>query len=251
MKRNAFWFSVAFLATLGTFFSCVPQPVPFFGGGAIVVQFIPVFDGEEIEDFDNIKEYDFDGNKITFGDFKFYIANIVLEDENGDFTDLSELRLIEFENIESRSLIIDNIPVGNYRSVQFDLGVPASENAKTWDPNAYGGGHPLNDELMFSQDLQSFKFMVLNGFVEDGGRKPFTYNPGENRLFQNDKIIDSNISLTSELAATIDIEVDLNKVLNGIEVLNEPKITSGPNGNNLILGANLMRNLSKAIKEKQ
>ena len=247
MKRNAIWFSIVLLTMTGTFFSCVPQPVPFFGGGAVVVQFMPVFDGEEVV-FNNGDEYVLNGKTITFEDFKFYISNIVLEDENGVFTDLSEIRLIKFENLESSSLIIDNIPVGEYRSVQFDLGVPASENLSTWDPERYGGNHPLNDESLYAIDLESYKFLVLTGVIDDSGRKRFVYDPGNNSIFQNDKIINTRFTLTSELATTINIEVDLNMILDNIDVANEPRSTAA---NNLSLGANMMRNLRKAIREKQ
>lgn len=248
MNKNAIVFTIAIFVIMVSFFSCVPQPVPFLGGGAIVVNFVPVFDGEEVE-LKNGSEHTFNGEKITFDEFKFYLSNIVLKDDNGDFIDLSEIKLIEFDSPTSSTLNIKNVPLGNYESIQFDIGVPPSENATTWDPDLYGGNHPLNDESMFDQRLMSYKFLILEGNIGEGtDLKTFTYAPGDNDLFKNDKVIDSNISLTSEITTSIDIEVDLGKVLENIDVLNN--LSTKPN-NNLVLGDNLMTNLRRSFREKQ
>ncbi len=248
MNKNAIVFIVVIFAMMVSFFSCVPQPVPFLGGGAIVVNFVPVFDGEAIE-LKNGSEHTFNGEEITFDEFKFYLSNIVLKDENGDFTDLSEIRLIEFDDPSSSTLNIKNVPLGNYKSIQFDIGVPASENATNWDPNRYGGNHPLNNESMFDQRLSSYKFLILDGNIGEGtDLKTFTYAPGDNDLFKNDKVIDSNLSLTSEIITSIDIEVNLNIVLKDIDVLNN--LSTKPS-NNLELGDNLMTNLRRSFSVKQ
>ncbi len=248
MNKNAIVSTVVLFAIMVSFFSCVPQPVPFLGGGAIVVNFVLVFDGEAVE-LKNQSPHTFNGEKITFDEFKFYLSNIVLKDENGDFTNLSEIKLIEFDDISSSSLNVKNVPLGEYESIQFDIGVPASENATNWDPDRYGGNHPLNNESMFDQRLDSYKFLIFDGNIGKGtDLKTFTYAPGANDLFKNDKVIDSNISLTSEMITSIDIEVDLNLVLEGIDVLNN--LSTKPT-NNLELGDNLMTNLRRSFREKQ
>ena len=249
MKKTAICFSIALLAVMTTFFSCVPQPVPFLGGGAIVVNFIPVFEGEIVELRNvNASEHTLNGRKITFSDFKFYLSNIVLRDENGDFTDLSEIKLIDLTSQTSSNLRIQNIPLGVYQSIQFDIGVPPSENTDTFDPNRYGGTHPLNNEIMHDQGLSSYKFLVLEGNIGEGTElKTFTYGPGDNELFQNDKVIDSSFSLTDELDISIDIEVDLKMVLKNIDILTDLRITPA---NNLELGDDLISNLRGAIREK-
>ena len=248
MNKNAFVSTIVIFAIIVSFFSCVPQPVPNLGGGAIVVNFVLVFDGEEVE-LQNVSDHTFKGENITFDEFKFYLSNIVLKDENGDFTDLAEIKLIAFDDLSSSTLNFRNVPLGNYESIQFDLGVPASENATDWDPDRFGGNHPLNNESMFDQRLRSYKFLILDGNIgKDADKKTFTYAPGDNNLFKNDKVIDSNLSLTGEMITSIDIEVDLNVVLEDIDVLRN--LSTKPS-NNLELGDNLMTNLRRSFREKQ
>jgi len=248
MNKNAIWFTVAILTMMVPFFSCVPQPVPFLGGGAIVINIVPTFGGEEVK-FNNVTPHTFDGEKITFEDFKFYLSNIVLEDEKGEFINLSEIKLVEFSPITGTATFnFRNIPLGDYQSIQFDIGVPASENADVWDPNRYGGSHPLNNESMYDQRFNSYKFLVLDGNIGEGtDLKTFTYGPGANDIFINNKVINSSISLTSEITTSYNIEVDLQTVLTGIDVLNELRTT--PN-NNLELGDDLLTNLRRAINEE-
>lgn len=246
MNKNTIGLTIALFAIMVSFFSCVPQPVPFIGGGAVVLNFVPIYDGEEVEL--NQSDHLLNGEKISFDEFKFYLSNIVLKDENGNFIHLSEIKLIDLGGRSTSTLSFKNIPLGNYESIQFDVGVPPSENATDWDPERYGGNHPLNNETMFDQRFMSYKFLVLEGNIgSNTDLKTFTYAPGHNDLFQNDKTIDSNFSLTIESTTSVDIEVDLQMVLGNIDVLNN--LSTKPN-NNLELGDNLMDNLRRSIREK-
>jgi len=247
MNKNVIVYTIAIFAMMVSFFSCVPQPLPISGGGSAVIRFIPTLDGEEIE-FNTDEEYIFNGEKIKFVDFKFYLSNLFLEDENGDLIDLIPLKLVEFEGSIPPTFNMQNIPLGNYEGIRFDVGVPPSDNASFWDPNRFGGSHPLNNELMYDQRLSSYKFLVLDGNIgEDTDLKTFNYGPGGNDLFQDNKLINLQVSLTTEQIASIDIEVDMGIILEDIDVLNN--LRSTPN-NNAELGGDLMKNLRRSFRDK-
>ena len=243
MKRKSDWLFVVLGLVLTCFYSCRPEPLPILDSGAVVVKFIPVMNGEVVE-FNRGTVHQLDGREVTFDEFRFYIANVALEEENQELIDLTDIRLIDFESLQSSSFKINNLPLGTYNKIQFDLGVPPEENVSEWDPNLYGGEHPLNNRAMYFQEVESYKFIDLVGFVDDGGSPNiFTYNPGDNLIFQKRRTILNRFNLTTDIF-TIEVELDMAMFLRDVDLIEEPKIQES---NNLTLGRKLMQNLKSAF----
>ena len=244
MRRKTDWFFILLGLAFCSIFSCRPEPLPFLDSGVVVVRFVPVLNGEIVE-LNRGTTHNLNGQQITFDEFKFYISNIALEDENGELTDLSEIKLIDFESLQTSSFKIGNLPLGTYNKLQFDLGVPPEENVSAWDPDLYGGEHPLNDQSMYFQEVSSYKFIDLVGFVDEGGDPDiFTYGPGHNSIFQKKRTILNRMELTVESPSNIEIEVDMALLLRNINPIDEPKIQQS---NNITLGRRLMQNLKSAF----
>ncbi len=248
MRRKSDWLFILLVLALCSNFSCRPEPLPFSDSGVVVVKFVPVLNGETVA-FNRGSTHNFEGQEITFDEFKFYISNIALEDENGELTDLSEIKLIDFESLQTSSFKVGNLPLGIFSKLQFDLGVPPEENVSAWDPELYGGEHPLNNEAMYFHDADtsggSYKFIDLVGFVDEGGDPDiFTYGPGHNSIFQKKRTILNRMELTVESPSNIEIEIDMGLLLRNINPMEEPKIQQS---NNKVLGRRLMQNLKSAF----
>ena len=244
MRIKTDWLFILLGLVICSIFACRPEPLPFSDSGVVVVRFEPVLNGEPVE-FDRGTTHDLNGQEVTFDEFKFYISNIALEDENGELTDLADIKLINFESLTTSTFKIGNLPLGTYNKIQFDLGVPPEENVSAWDPELYGGEHPLNDQAMYFQEAGSYKFMDLVGFVNEGGDPNiFTYGPGHNTIFQKKRSILNRIELTVESPYTIEIEVDMALLLRNINPIDEPKIQQS---NNLTFGRRLLQNLKSAF----
>ena len=244
MKRFG-WISLLATLSFMTFMGCRPEPLPILDSGSIVVRFIPMLNGEVVEFGREGTEHTIDGRMVTFEEFRFYVAGMSLEDERGTLTHLSEIKLIDFEDIMQSNFRIGNLPLNSFEKIQFDIGVPPELNVSQWDPNLYGGQHPLNNQAMYFQEAGSYRFMDLVGFIDDGGSPNiFTYNPGDNSIFQRNISLSTNIELTVETISTIEIVIDLGIMLDGIDLIAEPKIQQS---NNVELGGRLMRNLNYAI----
>lgn len=243
--RRFGWISIFTTLAILAIYSCRPEPLPILDSGALVIRFIPILNGEVIEFGRGGTEHLINGRVVTFDEFRFYVAGMALEDERGALTNLSEIKLVDLESITTSNFRIGNLPLNEFRKIQFDIGVPPELNVSQWDPELYGGEHPLNNQAMYFQEAGSYRFMDLVGFVDDGGSPNiFTYNPGDNSIFQRNKSLSTNIELTVESISTIEVIIDFDVLFEGIDLIEEPKIQES---NNVDLGGRLMRNLKNAI----
>jgi hypothetical protein len=143
-------FLFASIAALGLF-SCSKSDTP---------EFLPGETGELDIEFDNIvgaKNLQLNtgtytnaaGESYTISMLNYYVSNIVLENENGITYSTpkdSSYFLIKEEN-PTQIITLKNIPAGNYKSIQFILGVdsvkcasPLDQRTGVLDPAAGGAG---------------------------------------------------------------------------------------------------------------
>lgn len=70
------------------------------------------------------------GDSFTINHYKYYISNIKLTTDSGKvFTEPNSYHLISEESDSTKSLMIANVPKGNYTSVSFMIGVDSMANA--------------------------------------------------------------------------------------------------------------------------
>ncbi len=68
------------------------------------------------------------GQAFTITNFKYYISNICLKQADGKKYQSEDYFLVdEFEN-DSKKLILNNVPEGNYTSIEFTIGVDSLHN---------------------------------------------------------------------------------------------------------------------------
>jgi hypothetical protein len=71
------------------------------------------------------------GEQMKFSMFKYFISNIKLvKDDNTEISIPGDVQyfLVDHSKTDSRTIVINNVPVGNYKSVKFIIGVDSLAN---------------------------------------------------------------------------------------------------------------------------
>jgi hypothetical protein len=109
--------------------------------------------------------------------FNYFISNVVwTKTDNSVYAEPSSFHLVKQSDAASRSITIENVPVGNYKSVSFVLGVDSARNvsgAQTGDLD------PAKSGDMFWSWNSGYIFLKMEGsFLEAGNPKHFEYHIG-------------------------------------------------------------------------
>lgn len=108
-----------------------------------------------------------DGKKIEFTRCSFYTSELILDE-----TEINEVEFHNLTNAHSDSQLaingytwmINNVPIGNYNNLSFNIGVPPELNAK--DPAEFPSGHPLAKPAENWFSWQSYIFLKLEGNID-------------------------------------------------------------------------------------
>lgn len=97
----------------------------FAGGGSVTIMITPVFNGQPLTLSDQyyIDEH---GDTLYIDLFRFYITNMTLNG-NVEARDANS-HLVDAEQKSTNIFTIDNVPLGNYTSISFTIGVDSSTN---------------------------------------------------------------------------------------------------------------------------
>ena len=101
------------------------------------------------------------GQTFTVSRFRYYISNIKLKSNNGAEVSLPGYFLVDEEDDESKSITLGNVPVGNYSSVQFIIGVDSLHNCSGAQSGALD---PVNG--MFWTWNTGYIFLKLEGHAD-------------------------------------------------------------------------------------
>ena len=180
-----------------------------------------------------LQEYDYpSGNKIRFKDeFGFYISDLVMLEQQGtDQTELSEIEYVDFnanasvQTAEIPYSLTFNVPVGEYKGLRFDLGVPADLNAM--QPGDFGMDDPLAATSRYWQSWSSYTFLRLAGCYDRNGDGLETscniadeddtsvvFHTGGNMAYRSNVSFLKNITLEENQPYTFDLIVDVREIL--------------------------------------
>lgn len=170
MKKYIFLLlSAAFL------FSCNDDDQPKTPSTTVNLNFKAVYDGSPLVLY---KAYDYPlGNQIRWQNFNFFVSNITLlgDGETADYV-LSEVEYFDFkDNLDQAAAekpltrTYDDVPLGSYKGLRIDFGVPASMN------NAASGNLPSSNPLRqefsshYWSDWKSYIFMKSEGSYDLNG----------------------------------------------------------------------------------
>jgi hypothetical protein len=226
------------------------------------LNFKAVYDGTPLVSVSDKYLYP-DGKQVKFQTFNFYIADVVLiEEEGADEAELVDIGFVDFSDNTTlaeaetpATFTKQKVPAGKYKGIKIGLGVPADLN--TASANQFGSGHPLRKTYNshFWTDWGSFIFMKLEGVYDkdangfDGNDPGFGHHPGTNEVYRTVTLL-RNIELKEGQPFDLNLVVDVRKLYeaNGSYLdLADPANLYTHNPNDLTIANYLMNNFSQAL----
>jgi hypothetical protein len=175
--------------------------------------------GDEVLKLDSVIYKNALNQDFSVTKFKYYIANIVLTRKDGKKVAYKNYFLIDEEKPDSKKVVLENIPGGEFVSVNFTVGVDSIDNCSG---SQSGALDPING--MFWTWNTGYIFMKLEGVSEfssapnaileyhiGGFKKPNNCIRTVSLPFNN------SILITNNNSETIDIKTDI------LEMLETPK----------------------------
>ena len=191
------------------------------------------------------------GQQLKIELLKFYVSNVILIDKKGNEKTVEDIALFEIDAAGTSNLTM-TAPVGDYVSLKFSIGVPATMNEA--DPSSYSEtGHPLNTTEGMYWDMNAmYRFVSMDGRydLEPDGTDDgiFSYHTGFNESFRTVQF-DFAKSVEKDEITTATIYIDLKKILatagNELDVVNEPFYHG--NTTDYFLSTMISDNFSEAI----
>jgi len=174
-----------------------------------------------------------DGKAVRFQEeFGFFISDIVLLQAVGnDQVDLKEIEYLDFGANSTPALAeepftitIENIPVGDYRGIKFNIGVPSDLNEQK--PSDFGSSNALGNENTYWNDWSSYTFLRFDGCYDrdgngigtscntaNGDNTRFTFHTGPDEAFRDVSAFLRPITLTKGVNSELNFEIDAAEIL--------------------------------------
>ncbi|WP_018342026.1 MbnP family protein [Cytophaga aurantiaca] len=175
----------------------------------------------EVELYNAVYQTD-EGRKMSLSFSQLYISNIKLVKFDGGIYEVGDTILLT--NIVDQVYKLGNVPVGNYKSIRFDVGLPANLNAQT--PSGTG---ILNDpDMWFSNTAQANNYIFMNAVgkidttaakdAADADMVPFVYKIGTNSNIVHVSMPNQTVSVQPNTMAYIHMEADYAELFAGLDL---------------------------------
>lgn len=230
-----------------------PDPVDSVGTntpkGTLIMHIHNYVDMEEIDGY-NIVYTTTDGRKVSFSIAQLYLSEFQLVKMDGSYYDLGDTIVLKTQN----DLVyeIGDVPIGNYKSVRFKVGLTPAKNISTPTTNA---SDVLNTPAMwFGSAAQPDGFVFLNfqGKIDtttaaNGATidmQPFDFRVGTNSQYKQVALPESNFTITENQVSYVHMKVDCTRLWSGITLNDETNlIMNSPTDNATSLGIQLGNNI--------
>ncbi len=197
--------------------------------------------GETEVDAYNIVYRDDNNRKISLSRAQLYISNIELVKYDGSIYNVDGVILSVKQDNEVYS--VANVPVGNYKSVNFYVGIDSVQNAQV-----ASGNSPLNDSTMwFNKTAQpnGYIFMSCIGKVDttaamnasDADMTPFTYNIGMNVQLKKVSMPVQNYTVALNTTTFIHMTMDYAQLFDGVNLLDQSNLSITSESDNTWTGS--------------
>lgn len=192
--------------------------------------------GENEVDLYNTVYQTNEGRNISLSFAQLYISNIKLVKFDGSLYELGNKVLLI--NITDQVYQLGNVPVGNYKSIRFDVGLPSVVNAQV--PS--GTGNLNKPDMWFASTAQTNNYIFLNasGKIDttaamnatDANMVPFVYKIGTNNNVVHVSMPNQNVSVQQGTMAYIHMEADYAKLFEGLDLKNNANLSVATIGDN-------------------
>jgi hypothetical protein len=195
--------------------------------GKLVFHLHTYIDNNEVDLYNTNYTAD-DGRKMSLQLAQLYISDIKLVKLDGSVIDIPNCHILMQQNIATYD--IAEVPVGNYKSVLFKIGLDAITNSL--NPHQSNDSVILNHpEMWFGSTAQpeGYVFLSVTGKVDTSTNadntaqqmQSFAYKIGTNNHYTQIHMPDKNLTVYPNQIGYIHIIVDYYKLINGI-LLNNP-----------------------------
>lgn len=194
-----------------------------------------------------------DNRKISLSFSQLYISNIQLVKFDGTIYNVGDT--IFLTNIIDEVYGLGNVPVGNYKSIKFDVGLPSTVNARI--PS--GTGKLNNSNMWFSSTTQvnNYIFMNVSGKIDttaamnaaDAAMVPFVYKIGTNNNVVHVSMPNQNVSVQPGTTAYMHMKADYAELFNGLNLIDKANlsvVTVADNASSLAI--DISANISNMFK---
>lgn len=238
------------------FSSCNKTPVPddkpvVTPTGTFMFHLHTYIDNSEV-DLYNITYTTLSGRKIALSMAQLYVSDIQLVKLDGSLVDVSGKKILKI--FERETDVVGQVPVGNYKSIRFKVGLDAKTNAL--EPTTPSDSAVLNKpEMWFNKTAQpdGYVFMNLQGKIDTTANgtgtaaqmQPFSYKIGTNANYK--QVLMGNKNFTVEDGKTIfgHIVIDYSKLFSGIDLSQKANLSvANAAANNSVIATKLVNNMS-------
>lgn len=198
-----------------------PTPDPVVPKGQFLFHLHTYIDNDEVDLYD-ITYTTLEGRKISLSLAQLYISDIQLVKSDGSTVDVSGKKILKL--FETETNLVGDVPVGNYKSIRFKVGLDATTNAL--NPKASADSAILNKpEMWFGSAAQpdGYVFMNVQGKIDtsstfDKTPVPFSYKIGTNANYKQVSMGIKDFKVEEGKAVFGHIIIDYNRLFNGIQL---------------------------------
>lgn len=226
----------------------------------IKISITPMIDGKRFYFGTNYKDEQQRDFQITF--FKYFVSNIKLGDRSITKADVADIELIDYDTSTFLSatrpiydyIIEGEVKAGMYNRIFIGCGVDPIWNEE-YSPNDYPSEHPLNATYtnMDWTWQTKYKFTSIEGNIDsdaDGSYdRAFFMHTGFSDLYRQAIVqAGSEIEVKEGVTTFIDLELDIVKVFDGLDIATKQGQTHTSGAEQLEFSRTIQTNLAKNIK---
>ena len=154
-------------------------------------------------------------------DFLFFISNVKLVSESATYLEPGSHHLVRFDNNDrTYTIILDDVPNGDYQTIEFSIGVDKSANRSL----IAAGDLDPNSRMAWSWDV-GYKFILFEGGLAlDDVLYPLVYYVGFDENYTS-MVFDLQSSEYQDVRM-LDFQVDIMKLFNGTHLIDMTTLPS-------------------------
>ncbi|MEY4876209.1 MAG: hypothetical protein RL708_1358 [Bacteroidota bacterium] len=196
--------------------------------GTLIFHCHTAIDTSEVEAYDSIY-INAVGRKISLHRAQIYLSHIKVVKLDGSEIEIADSKILK--TLDEEDYIIGSVPLGNYKTVKFNIGFDASENQSLPTSNSilnhpemwFGSSFSANDGYAFANISGKIDTTTLkNG--NSNQMQSFEYKIGSNDNYTSVTMPEQQFSVTANLPQYIHMMIDYSKIFDGIEVNNSANL---------------------------
>lgn len=170
------------------------------------------------------------GRKVSFTKAQFYLSEFELVKLDGSVYSVADKYILKLQ--ENQVYELAEVPVGNYKSIRFKVGLNTSVNALT--PSTSASDILNRPDMWFGSTAQpdGYVFFHLAGKIDtttaanadEADMVPFQYRIGTNAQYKSVIMPDKNFSIVAGQVEYAHMYSDLSKMFSGIQLNNEDNL---------------------------